>query len=321
METYFYFFVGFIFLLVGAKWLVDGAGSIGKKSGLPQFIVGLTIVALGTSLPEMIINVFASVRGLTDLAIGNVVGSNTTNTLLIIGVAAIIYPISMTGSKNRINALLSLIATLLLVILAHYNFVERNRYMLTRLDGSIFLVLFVAYMIYSFSNNKGVESTEVREDVREMGWVRSIVFVLLGSAGIFVGGKWIVDSSGQIAADLGLSQSAIGLTIIAATTSLPELVTSVVAAINKNTDMAVGNAVGSNLFNILLVLGISAVITPIKYDPVHLDMQLFILILATILVITFIKIDLGKPTKAISKIEGVILVCMYLFFIIYSINA
>jgi cation:H+ antiporter len=320
METYFYFFLGFIFLLIGAKWLVDGAGSIGKKSGLPQLIIGLTIVALGTSLPELIINIFASVEGLTDLAIANVVGSNITNTLLIIGVAALIYPISMTGRKNQVNTFLSLMAALLLLLLAHYSFREHNQHVLTRIDGGILIAMLIIFLIYSFSGNNKGDITGEGDEIKVMGWPRSFAFVLLGAAGIFFGGKWIVDSTGQIATDLGLSQSAIGLTLIAATTSLPELVTSIVAALKKNTDMAVGNAVGSNIFNILLVLGTSALITPIKYNPIQLDMQMFILIIATILVILFIKYDIGKPRRAISQVEGGLLVIFYIVFVIYSVS-
>ncbi len=321
METYFYFFLGFIFLLVGAKWLVDGAGSIGKKSGLPQLVIGLTIVALGTSLPEMVINIFASIEGFTDLAIANVIGSNITNTLLILGIAAIIHPIGMTGRKNQINTFLSLMATLLLILLAHYSFFEQNKNYLTRLDGIILLLMLVAFLIYLFSGKNRSDSNGNDEEIKEMGWTRSVGFVLLGVLGIFFGGKWIVDSTDQIARDLGLSQSAIGLTLIAATTSLPELVTSIVAALKKNTDMAVGNVVGSNLFNILMVLGTSAIITPIKYVPELMDMQMLILISATILVLFFIKYDIGKPKRAISQVEGGILMALYVVFLIVSLKA
>jgi cation:H+ antiporter len=320
METYIYFFLGFLFLLVGAKWLVDGAGSIGKKSGLPQIVIGLTIVALGTSLPELVINVFASIEGKTDLAMANVVGSNITNTLLIIGVAAMIYPIGMTGEKNQINTFLSLMAALILLILARYNFRSHNIDMLTRLDGIILVVLLIAFLVYSFTRNNDTGSLSDNDEIKELGWMRSIGFTMLGSAGIFLGGKWIVDSTDQIALDLGLSQSAIGLTIIAATTSLPELVTSVVAALKKNTDMAVGNAVGSNLFNILMVLGVSALITPIKYHQEQMDLQMLILIVATIMVLIFIRFDIGKPRKAISQIEGVLLVILYVFFIYFTVS-
>jgi cation:H+ antiporter len=320
MDTYFYFFLGFIFLLIGAKWLVDGAGSIGKKSGLPQLVIGLTIVALGTSLPEMVINIFASLEGFTDLAIANVVGSNITNTLLIIGIAAMIYPIAMTGSRNRFNTLLSLMATLVLFMLCYLSFYEEDKNFITRVDGIILLGLLVLFLYFSFKRKSGDALTEREEEIKVMGWNRSIAYALLGAAGIFLGGKWIVDSTDQIASDLGLSQSAIGLTLIAATTSLPELVTSIVAAMKKNTDMAVGNAVGSNLFNILLVLGLSAVITPIKYNPDEMNVQIVILILATLLVMAFIRYEIGAPKKAISRIEGSLLVILYVLFVLYSVG-
>lgn len=311
--TYFFFVSGFIILLFGAKWLVDGAASIGKKFGLPQLIIGLTLVALGTSLPELVINVFASIEGSTDLAIGNVLGSNIMNTLLIIGVAAMIHPIAMASRKNLINTFLSLLATLLLILMANCSFSDPTIKMISRPDGIVLILMLIAFLIYLFSQKNKADEFSEESNIRERGTALSIGLILVGSAGLFFGGKWIVNGVDQLANDLGMSQTTIGLTIVAAATSLPELVTSIIAALNKNTDMAVGNAIGSNLFNLLLVLGISALITPIEYNT-DLNFQMGILVVATLLVLIFIRFDIGKPRKAISRIEGIGLVLFYFAF-------
>lgn len=299
--------------------MIDGASSIGRKFGLPQLLIGLTIVALGTSLPELVINVFASIEGSTDLAIGNVLGSNIINTLLIIGVAASIYPISMAGKKSSMDVWFSLIITLVLYVIANYTFKKDGEPFISRYDGIIFIALLVGFLFYTFKKGGALKVESEASETNEMKTSWSIGFIILGIAGLFFGGKWIVSGANQISTDLGLSQSVVGLTIVAAATSLPELVTSILAALKKNSDLAVGNAIGSNLFNILMVLGVSALIEPIAYDPV-LNIEIYILLFATLLVLLFIKIDLGKTRKAISKLEGIILIVVYMLFLIYSLS-
>lgn len=299
--------------------MIDGASSIGRKFGLPQLLIGLTIVALGTSLPELVINVFASIEGSTDLAIGNVLGSNIINTLLIIGVAASIYPISMAGKKSSMDVWFSLIITLVLYVIANYTFKKDGEPFISRYDGIIFIALLVGFLFYTFKKGGALKVESEASETNEMKTSWSIGFIILGIAGLFFGGKWIVSGANQISTDLDLSQSVVGLTIVAAATSLPELVTSILAALKKNSDLAVGNAIGSNLFNILMVLGVSALIEPIAYDPV-LNIEIYILLFATLLVLLFIKIDLGKTRKAISKLEGIILIVVYMLFLIYSLS-
>jgi len=313
-------------LLLGAKWLVDGASSIGKKLGLPQIIIGLTIVALGTSLPELVINIFASINGSSDLAIGNVIGSNIMNTLLIIGIAAIIYPISMTGKKGVTDAFIVLAATLVLLLLANDYILSGNEPNISMIDGFILLGLLIFFLVWTFLKKGALQEEAEESDIKSMKVSLSVGFILLGSLGLFFGGKWIVNGVNQISTDLGLAESVIGLTIIATATSLPELVTSVIAALKKNTDLAVGNAIGSNLFNILMVLGLSAVIHPIDYDT-SLNNQLYILIGATVLIILFIifgvekfsRITVKSSTRTISRFEGIVLIGLYLVFLYISL--
>ena len=304
-------------MLIGAKWLIDGASSVGRKFGLPQMLIGLTIVALGTSLPELVINVFASLNGNTALAIGNVLGSNIINTLFIIGIAATIYPISMAGKKSSIDVWISLLVTFLLLGIANFNLLIGKEPNISRFSGILFLVLLLGFLSYTFSRGGALEKESAASDSREMKVRASVLLIIAGIAGLFFGGKWIVTGANQLTTDFGLSQSMVGMTIIAAATSLPELVTSILAAVKKNSDLAVGNAIGSNLFNILLVLGVSALIEPISFDT-SLNWELGILILSTILILIFIRINVGKTRKAISSLEGIILIIAYICFLVFS---
>jgi len=315
--SYFLFFLGFIILIFGAKFLVDGAASIGKKAGLSQLVIGLTVVALGTSLPELVINVFASLDGNTGLAIGNVLGSNIMNTLLIIGIAATIYPIKMPSRKCRTDVLFSLLATVVLLVLANDVFFGKPENTIDRIDGFILLAFLGAFLYYSFF----MEKKEGTEDgsIKLYGLPLSLVFIIGGGLGLFFGGKWIVSGATQIAGDFGMSDTFIGLTIVAVATSLPELVTSVIAAMKRNTALAIGNAVGSNVFNVFLVLGSSSVITSIPFDT-GLNLELAILFFSGLLLIIFIRKDFGKPEMAISRIEGGILIFLYILYFILLLN-
>jgi len=319
MTIYIFFVLGFVILILGAKWLVDGAASLGKRSGLSQMLIGLTVVALGTSLPELVINVFASIEGSTDLAIGNVLGSNIINTLFIIGIAAIIFPIKIPGTKCRNDIIFNLFAVAILGVLANDMIFGKPTNVIDTVDGIILLALLIGFLYFSFSKSeKKPENKEPEQGIKDLSVIKSVGFILAGSLGLFFGGKWIVGGVGQIAIDFNLSKSVIGLTLVAIATSLPELVTSVLAALKKNTDMAVGNAVGSNIFNILLVLGVSAVIKPIEYQQ-SLNMELGLLVLSGLLLVAFIKLKIGGGERRISKVEGVIMVVLYLLFLVWSL--
>lgn len=309
--TYLLLILGFSILILGAKFLVDGAASIGKKLGLSQLVIGLTVVALGTSLPEFVINVFASLDGNTGLAIGNVLGSNIMNTLLIIGIAATIYPIKMANRKCRTDVMFNLLATFVLLILANDTFFGRTENLIDRIDGFILIALLAAFLYYSFFMEKKSEDEE--GELSEFTVPMSLLFIAGGTLGLFFGGKWIVSGATQIANDFGVSDTFVGLTVVAVATSLPELVTSVLAALKKNTALAIGNAVGSNVFNLLLVLGSSSIITSIPFNT-SLNLELGILIAAALLVILFIRVDFGKQKMAVSRIEGVFLILAYLCY-------
>ncbi len=318
MQTYILFFTGFIVLIFGAKWLVDGAASIGKKSGLSQLVIGLTIVALGTSLPELIINVFASIEGSTDLAIGNVLGSNIINTLFIIGITAVIFPIKMPGLKCRADIIFNIFAIVILALLANDQWFGKQTSSISTTDGIILLALLAGFLYFSFFKSKKTEDSTSVEIIKIMPLAKSLVLIGVGILGLFFGGKWIVGGVDQIAIDFNLSQSVIGLTLIAIATSLPELVTSILAALKKNTELAIGNAVGSNVFNIFLVLGTSALIKPIEYD-IKLNIEMGILFISALLLVVFIQLNIGGLKRSISRLEGGILMFFYICFIIWSL--
>ena len=315
MITYILFVAGFIILIFGAKFLVDGASSIGIKAGFSQLIVGLTIVALGTSLPELIINVFASLQGSTGLAIGNVLGSNIMNTLLIIGVAAIIYPVKVESSICKRDSWINLVAILLVAILANDFFFGKPNSVIDRTDGIILLIFFII-LLYILFSQPATESKTDNGNTKVLTYTRSIIYIIIGGLGLFFGGKWIVDGATTIASDMGVSESTIGLTLVAMATSLPELVTSIVAALKKNTDIAIGNVLGSNIFNIFLVLGTSAAIHPIAFDS-SLNVEIGILILASLFLMLVIRV--GKTTQTITRLEGILLAIGYFVFLIWKI--
>lgn len=316
MLIYILFFAGFGALILGAKYLVDGASSIGIKVGMSQLLIGLTIVALGTSLPELIINVFASINGNTGLAIGNVLGSNIMNTLLIIGVAALIYPIKVSREAYKRDSVINLFAILIIFVLANDAFLGRDNNMISRLDGIILLALFIGFLYVIFSKSSRKKDDDGKHGLKIYSYPISFVMIIGGAVGLYFGGTWIVEGATVIASDFGVSESTIGLTLIAMATSLPELVTSIIAALKKNTDIAIGNALGSNIFNIFLVLGTSAVITPISYNS-NLNFEIGILLVSSLFVILTIRI--GKTTHTISKIEGAILTGLYLLFFTFTI--
>ncbi len=315
MLTYFLFILGFAFLIYGAKLLIDGASSIGTKAGLPQLIIGLSIVALGTSLPELVINIFASIEGSGELAIGNVLGSNIMNTLLIIGITAFIYPIKVSTAVSRRDSWINLLAIVIMAVLANDQLFGKPESFIDTTDGIILLILFVALLYFLFKSKDDILVSEV--ETKLIPNLKAVVFIIIGIAGLFFGGRWIVNGVSQISVDMGLSQSTIGLTIIAIATSLPELVTSVIAAVKKNTDIALGNALGSNIFNIFLVLGASAAINPIPFDQ-KLNTEMGILLASSLFLILTIK--LGSTKRTITKLEGVLLALGYIIFLIWSLK-
>jgi len=315
MLTYILLVLGFVFLVKGADLLVDGASSLAKKLKISDLVIGLTIVAFGTSAPELVINIISSFNGTVDMALGNIIGSNISNILLIGGVAAMIYPIKVQHGTVWKQIPLSMIAALLLLLLANDFLIDRiGMSMIDRIDGVILISFFLIFLYYTFGLSK-VEGKE-NEDYEIYGWETSLIYITLGIIGLTVGGKWIIDSATTIATIFGLSDALIGLTILAIGTSLPELATAAVAAFRKNADLAIGNIVGSNIFNIFLVVGVSAVIKPLQFNTM-LNTDILICIGATLMLYWFILT--GRKERHIEKWEGVALFCFYLIYIIFLI--
>lgn len=314
--TYVLLAAGFAFLIKGADLLVNGASSIAKRFGISDLVIGLTVVAFGTSSPELFVNIIASLEGNTGIAIGNILGSNIANVFLILGVASIIFPLAVTGGTVWKEIPLALLAALVLGVLANDRLIDGAPLSaLTRTDGLVLLAFFSIFLIYSFSIAKKVQGMENHLPAEVMGPLKSTVFIVLGLAGLTLGGKWIVDGAVHIASSLGVSQALIGVTVVAIGTSLPELATSAVAAFRKNADIAVGNVVGSCIFNIFLVLGVSSVIKPLPFR-VEFNLDIGAVILGGLLLFAFMFTG-GR--RRLDRWEGILFVSIYIAYIVLSI--
>jgi cation:H+ antiporter len=303
---------GFAALIYGANTLVDSASSLAKKYNIPNIVIGLTIVAFGTSAPELIINVFASVQGDSAIAMGNVVGSNIFNVLGIAGIAAIIYPLSVKTNTTWIEIPLSLLAASILLVIANDVLIDKGAASaVTRIDGIVLLFFFLIFMVYNLQvAKKGGEEGEV--DIRDYPKWKSILLILAGLALLVIGGRAIVYSAVELATMFGIPERIIALTIISIGTSLPELATSAVAAYKKHADIAIGNVVGSNIFNIFLVLGVSAVINPVPLQP-GANLDLLVNLGAGLLL--FLFIFTGKK-HSVDRWEGVLFVGIYVAYVV-----
>ena len=315
MITYILFIIGFFLLIKGADFLVDGSASIAKKLKISGIVIGLTIVAFGTSAPEFIVNIFASAQGNTEIAIGNILGSNIANILLILGISAIIYPI--TAKKNTVlkEIPLSLLAAVVLGLMANDIIIDGADFSgITKIDGFILLSFFIIFLYYTFGITKS-DKDIVEEEIKIFSHFKSVIFIILGLAGLAIGGKWIVDGAVQIAEFFNISQSLIGLTIVAVGTSLPELATSAVAAYKKQSDIAIGNVVGSNIFNIFWILGVSAVIRPLPFNTSS-NGDITMTIFASI--VLFLVMFIGKK-RVIERWQVVFMVTTYASYIVFLV--
>ena len=318
MIVYILFIIGFLLLIKGADWLVAGSASIAKKYNVSDLVIGLTIVSMGTSMPELIVNILASTSGASEIAIGNVIGSNIANVLLILGVAAIIFPLTIKESTVFSEIPYSIIALLLVAFAANAPIFNPDyELLISRLDGFIFLFFFGLFMVYIVKLAREGRADMVEDapdEILPMG--KSILFVLLGTASLFLGGKWVVDGAVQIAKTFELSENMIGLTVVAIGTSLPELVTSAMAAYKKNTDIAVANVIGSNIFNLLWVLGVSAVISPMTYLTA-INADIVVLIVATFLII--FSLMTGRAKNQIGKPTGILFLAAYVGYLVFVV--
>lgn len=305
--------VGFLSLVYGANWMVDGASAIARKYQVSDLAIGLTIVAFGTSAPELVVNIIASSNGYSDIVLGNIIGSNNFNLFIILGLAALVYPVKVQSSTAWKEIPVSLfVAVLVLFLFNDFDFVGPSTG--SRMDGALMLVLFFGFLYYVFVQMQS-DPTVLAETVptsTKGTW--GLVFV--GLACLILGGQLVVTNSVSIAHELGVSEKIIGLTIVAAGTSLPELVTSLVAAVKKNSDIAIGNVIGSNIFNILLILSLSCLINPIDYNP-KFDLDLYILMGGTI----FLLVAMRTGTrKVVDRWEGGILLLFYVLYTVYLIR-
>ena len=304
--------IGFVALILGANWLVNGATSVGIRAKLSPLIIGLTIVAFGTSLPEMIVNVFSCIKGSPGLAIGNIIGSNTMNILLILGVSSLIWPIDVSRVSIRRDIPAGFLATLAITLMANYFFTGQAR-TINWMEGLALLLMGFAYLLLTMLKNNPQEETE---DIQEaMPWGKTILALIAGIIGLYIGGELVSRNAQILAKQWGMSESTIGLTVVATATSLPELITSIVAALKKNSGIAIGNVLGSNILNIFMVLGISALITPLPFDPM-MNKQLMILFAANILMLMFVFTGKGRK---ISRWEGALLTLGYVGFMWFSL--
>ncbi|MBP5483889.1 MAG: calcium/sodium antiporter [Bacteroidales bacterium] len=267
---------GLALVVFGADYLVDGASSIARRLGLSEFVIGLTIVGMGTSAPEMVVSFIGAIQGNSDISIGNVVGSNIFNTLLILGITAMILPVSITESNRKKDIPMNIVITVLLILLGLeatiFGFGTDG---LSRLDGAILIALFIGYMIHSFTQKDDVQADENGKSINP--WL-AVLMILGGLAALVFGGRMFVNSATAIAKDLGVSDKFIAITILAGGTSMPELATCVAAAVKKKGQLALGNIIGSNVFNILLILGGSALIHPLSFsDITYVDLGALLL--------------------------------------------
>jgi cation:H+ antiporter len=308
--------VGFGVLIKGADFLVNGSSSLAKKMNVSNLAIGLTVVAFGTSTPELIVSTLAAVEGKNDASFGNIIGSNNFNLLFILGIAGLIYPLVVQRSTVKYEVPLSILAALVLYVLVNDSLLwGSSDNILSRIDSFILLLFFGAFMLYivrTMKNNSDLD----QDDVKILPTPLSILFVVLGLAMLIGGGKLVVDNAIEIAHHFGMSEKLIGLTILAAGTSLPELVTSCVAAYRKNTDIAIGNVIGSNIFNIFFILGITGLIQPLPYSTaMNFDIKILLISTAVLMVFMF-----TLNTRKLDRWEALILLLGYVTYTAYLIG-
>ena len=306
---------GLLLILFGANWLVDGSSSIAKRFGISEFVIGLTIVGIGTSTPEMVVSFLSSIQGKADMAVGNVVGSNIFNVLRTLGVTALVAPLTITKTNLKRDIPLNIIVTVLLIVLGmNLTLFGKGQDQLCRLDGAILLGVFAWYLWRSFKSDQ-VDSAEEGESIKEYRIGVSVLLIIAGLAGLIVGGRLFVNSATELAKMFGVSDKFIAITIMAAGTSMPELATCVVAALKGRGQLALGNILGSNISNILLILGGAALINPLSLSGMtYVDLGTVLVSALVILACAY----MFKKNK-IDRFEGAIFVLMEIGYMWYLI--
>ena len=307
--------IGIILLLKGADLLVDGSSSLAKKLKVPAIVIGLTIIAFGTSMPELVVNVLSAIKDNGDIALGNVVGSNISNILLVLGLAACVRGIKVKRSTTWKEIPFSLLATIVLLVMASAAALNHNSaFSILRSDGIVLLAFFSIFLFYIVQMTLQKHEVDKKEalEIKTLSTTKTILFICAGLVGLFLGGKWTVEGAVMIARWIGMSEYFISLTIIAVGTSLPELITTFVAAKKGNMDLAVGNIIGSNIFNIFWILGISAIISPINI-PLGAFTDIIVLLIATFLLFIFM---FTKKKHELERWQGVVFVLLYVASIV-----
>ncbi len=305
---------GFLVLIKGAGYLVTGSSSLAKRMGISGLVIGLTVVAFGTSAPELAVNLFSASKGATDIAIGNILGSNLANILLVLGASALFTTIAVQRSTVWKEIPFSMLAVLALFVAASDSIIDfAPQSILSRIDGILLLLFFVIFIYYTLSIARaGVEGEVIVKNIKPK---KIALFIIGGALGLVLGGKLIADSAIYLAAGFGLSEGLVGMTIVALGTSLPELATSLVAAYRKQVDMAVGNVIGSNIFNILLVLGVTSTFFPLPFTAAN---QMDLLMVVSVTLILFVLMFIGQRHR-LTKKEGILFLIMYFAYIGYLI--
>lgn len=306
--------LGLFLVILGAQFMVDGSVAVAKRYRMPEFLIGLTIVGIGTSMPELVVSVVAGLEGKDSIAIGNVVGSNLANILLILGATALIRPVSISPASMRTDIPYNIILTVVLLFMCFgLTFLHGTPTgSISRPEGIILLLLFAGYMVYSFRHTpRTTSSGEAAAPVMPM-W-KAVVKIAAGLAGLIFGGRWFVNGASGVAESLGMSQAAIAITIVAIGTSLPELATSVVAAVKGNTQLALGNVIGSNIFNIGLILGVASLITPLSIGTITI-WDIVVTLLAGIMLWLSCYTFHGRR---VNRADGALFLAVYAGYMVY----
>lgn len=314
--TYVLLIIGFALLIGGADYFVRGASSIAANLKVSPLLIGLTIVAFGTSSPEATVSMVAAFEGNAGVAIGNVIGSNIFNITLVVGLTALLNPLRVESTTIRKEIPFTLLAGVALLILISDRFLQSlSDNFITRSDGFVLLLFFTVFLYYIFEVARRGRESKTAEDTpaASASWTKNILFTLIGLAAIIFGGDLVVGSATEIAFSFGMSETLVGLTIVAVGTSLPELITSVTAAVKKQSDIALGNIVGSNIFNIFFVLGAASVIAPLSVNS-KIFTDVGIMIILTVILLIF-----SRTNYKIGKLEGIVLAVIYILYMVYII--
>jgi cation:H+ antiporter len=309
--------LGFALVIMGSHLLVDGASSLSKKLKVSDLVIGLTVVAFGTSLPELFVNITASIKGNTDIALGNILGSNISNIFLILGVCAIIFPLAVSKGTTWKEIPLSLLAAILVGVLANDTLIDNSGCStLGQIDGLVLLSFFLIFIYYSIGIARPIEGLDRKMPSEKGGMTKVLTLIIVGLSLLILGSDWLVDGAVSLAVALGASQWLIGLTIVAVGTSLPELATSATAAYKRNPEIAVGNVVGSNIFNIFFILGISSTIRPIPFDGRN-NVDILVVVAGSLAL--FFSMFTGKR-RMLDRWEGLVLLVLYVGYIYYIVS-